>query len=134
MATIDDVARIASALPEVVEGERREGRTWSVGKKCFAWERPFTKADVKRFGKDSPPDGPILAIRCEDEEEKQAILDAGRPGFFTISHFDGYAAVLIQLIAVDDQALSNAVLDGWLACAPPRLSDQYLDQNRPADG
>ena len=46
MLTIDDVALMASALPEVVEGERRGTRIWSVNGKTFAWERPFSKADI----------------------------------------------------------------------------------------
>jgi hypothetical protein len=46
--------------------------------------------------------------------------------FFTIPHFDGYAAVLIQLPAVARPALREALLDGWLACAPARLARQYL--------
>ena len=55
------------------------------------------------------------------------MLAAGQRGFFTIPHFDGYAAVLIQLDEVDEQALREAVLDGWLACAPSRLTDAHLD-------
>ena len=35
MATLDDVARIALALPEVTEGESRGTRTWSVGGKTL---------------------------------------------------------------------------------------------------
>jgi hypothetical protein len=42
-ATLDDVARYALALPDVTEGERRGHRTWSVGGKGFAWERPYRK-------------------------------------------------------------------------------------------
>lgn len=126
MASLADVAAIATSLPEAVEGERSGTRTWSVGKKAFAWERPFTKADVKRFGDEVPPGGPILAVRVGDLSEKEAVLAAGQRGFFTIPHFDGYAAVLIQLEEVDDQALREAVLDGWLACAPSRLTEAYL--------
>jgi len=37
MATLDDAARMAAALPEVTEGESRGNRTWSVGGKAFAW-------------------------------------------------------------------------------------------------
>ena len=130
MASLEDAAEIALGLPEVTEGESRGWRTWSVGKKTFAWERPFSKADLKRFGDGPPPDGPILAVRLEDLDEKNAVLAEGRKGFFTIPHFDGYAAVLIQLKAVGKRHLREAIVDGWLACAPPRLTDDYLDRRR----
>jgi hypothetical protein len=126
MATMEDVAAIASGFPEVTEGVRHGNRTWFVAGKGFAWERPFSKADIKRFGNETPPQGPILAVRVEDLGEKEAVLAANPGGFFDIAHFEGYPAILVQLDAVTDDALREAVLDGWLACAPPRLSDAYL--------
>jgi hypothetical protein len=128
MPTLEDVARMASGLPEVTEGESRGNRTWSVGGKAFAWERPFSKADIRRFGDETPPDGPILAVRVGDLGEKEAVLAANPDGFFTIPHFDGYAAVLIQLPKASAAALREAITDGWLACAPAKLADQYLQR------
>jgi hypothetical protein len=124
MATLDDVARIAADLPEVTEGERHGTRTWFVGGKAFAWDRPFSKADIRRFGDQTPPVGPILAVRVEDLAEKEAVLAANPAAFFTIPHFDGYSAILIQLPEVSVQALRDAITDGWLACAPPALAKQ----------
>lgn len=133
MVTFDDVARMVSELPEVTEGDRFGSRTWFVGKQGFAWERPFSKADIKRFGDETPPDGPILAVRVDDLGEKEALLAADPRAFFTIPHFDGYAAVLIQLKKATKRAVREALTDGWLACAPPRLAQEFLEQE-PAAG
>ena len=124
--TIDDVAEIAMSLPEVTGGERYGNRTWSVAGKAFVWDRPFSKADIKRFGAETPPAGPIVAVRVEDLNEKEAVLAAQPKAFFTIPHFDGYAAVLIQLKKATKRALREAIIDGWLACAPPALAKEYL--------
>ena len=125
MTTLDEVARIALALPDVSEADRRGTRAWSVGGKTFAWERPYSKADLKRFDDATPPNEPIVAVRVDDLIEKEAVLAAGTRGVFTIPHFDGYAAVLIELRTVTKRALKEALVDGWFACAPRHLAERY---------
>ncbi len=125
--TLEDVAQFASELPEVEERERHGHRTWFVGNKAFVWERPFSKADLKRFGSELPPAGDIVAVKVADLDEKEAALAAQPSSFFTIAHFEGYAAVLIQLDKVSKKALKEAIVDGWLECAPPTLARRYLE-------
>ena len=127
MASLADVTGAISALPEVTEGERHGHRTWFVAGKAFAWERPFSKADIRRFGSETPPEEPILAVRVDDVGEKEAVLAAGHPGFFTIPHFDGYAAVLIELGRAAPDTVRDALTDGYLACAPAPLAQRFLD-------
>jgi hypothetical protein len=91
---------------------------------------PFSKADIKRFGESTPPAGPILALRTADLDDKEAILAMGARGFFTIPHFDGFAAVLVQLKAATKRPLRDAIEDAWLACAPARLREPFLSGSR----
>jgi hypothetical protein len=114
-ATIDDVEKIATALEGVKEIRQYGRRAWAANEKAFAWVRPFTKADLKRFGDEEPPAGPIVAVRVADLMEKEAALAANPKSFFTIPHFDGHPAVLIQLDAVDKRTLAHAVKEAWRA-------------------
>jgi hypothetical protein len=122
MVGVADAARLVMDLPEVTVGERHGNRTWFVGEKAFAWERPFSKADLRRFGTAAVPTGPTLAVAVADLRSKDAVLAAGTRGVFTIPHFDGYAAVLIQLDLVAKPALRRLLTDAWLARVPPSLS------------
>ena len=126
MATWDDVRRLALGMPEATEVDSRGRAQWRVKDKLFVWERPLRRSDLAALG-DAAPDGPILAVRVEDLGEKEAVLAAHPNAFFTIPHFDGYAAVLIQLKKATKRPVREALTDGWLACAPPRLVEQFLE-------
>jgi hypothetical protein len=130
MATRQDVDRIMGELPEVAEGEHHGHVTWSVRGKGIAWLRSFSKADLKRFGDAPIPSLPIVAVRVDDLGEKEAVLALGHKGVFTIPHFDGYAAVLIELRMVAMRPLRTTIVDGWAACAPAPLVDEHRRTRR----
>jgi hypothetical protein len=128
MADLEDVERLVAMLPEVSVGERYGHRTWAVAGKGFAWERPFSKADLKRFARDPVPQEPILALVTDGLEDKESLLQAHPGHLFTIPHFKGYPAVLMHLASAGDDDLREALLDAWLVHAPADLARAHLEQ------
>jgi len=126
VASWDDVRRIALALPETGERLSRDLSSWRVRDKLFVWERPLRPADVRALGADAPT-GAILGARVEHLVAKEALLADDPEVFFTTPHFDGYAAILVRLdqIAVED--LNEVIVEAWLARAPRRLAQEYVD-------
>jgi hypothetical protein len=125
VATWDDVRRLALPLPETEERVSREHRQWRVKDKLFVWERPLRRSDLEALGADAPP-GPILGARVEHLVAKEAMLATGDGVFFTTPHFDGYPAVLVQLDLISMDDLEEVVVEAWLARAPKRLADAYV--------
>jgi hypothetical protein len=118
MMKLADVATYAASLPGVVVGTKYGRSTWMVGDAGFAWQRPFSKADIKRFGDEMPPAGDIIAVKVQNLDAKDALLAMELPGFFTIPHFNGYAAVLIALRKARSRDVRAAILDAWRTVAP----------------
>jgi hypothetical protein len=133
VATWDDVRRIALSLPETDEGISWDMRTWRVKGKAFAWERPLRRSDLRALG-DRAPGGPILAARVEHLGAKEALLADPSGVFFTTPHFDGFAAILIQLDRIGHDDLTEVIVEAWLDRAPKRLAKAYLDSSVAAGG
>jgi hypothetical protein len=61
--------------------------------------------------------------------EKNALVADGTTPFFTIPHFNGYNAVLVQqsrLGELDRDELAEIITDAWATKAPRRLVKEHL--------
>jgi hypothetical protein len=132
--TLDDVDAFARKLPGATVGTKWAHRTWMVGGKGFAWQRPFSKADLQRFGSETPPAGEILAVHVESLDAKDALLAMALPGFFTIRHFNGYPAVLIALRQARTKDVRAAIQDAFrtVASRPPTTTRARTRRTAPA--
>jgi len=126
----DDVRRIALALPETSERTSRGWTHWRVRDKLFVWERPLLKTDLRALGDDAPS-GPILGVRTESLEAKEAMLASAPNLFFTIPHFNGYPAVLVRLSKIGARRLEDVIVEAWIARAPKRLAQEFLEAHPP---
>ena len=123
MATLQDVQRIATTLPDTIQGE--EGYSFAVlnkGKhKGFAWvwmERVYPK-------KPKVPNTEVIALRVADEEEKQMLIASNEEVFFTEPHYNGFPAVLVRLPKIEVAELAEIITDAWRCQAPAALIEAF---------
>jgi hypothetical protein len=124
MVGLDDVARVCLALPETAEVASRGNRQWKVKDKLFVWERPLRQRDLQELG-DAAPIGTVLGARVPDEGAKAALIADDPDVYFTISHFDGYPAILCRLDRLDDESLTELAAEAWACRAPRRLLAEH---------
>ncbi len=129
MATWDQVRRYALALPGTTETTSRGTAAWIVNKHFFVWERPLRKSDLAALGA-AAPNGPLLGVRTADLEMKEALLRSAPDVLFTIPHFDGYPAVLLQLDKTPQKLLKQLIIEAWIARASERSVRDYLARGK----
>jgi hypothetical protein len=136
-ATPEDVDAICAALPETWFGTSwGDVPTWLVphrvrdgqdkGRGFVLYRKPHHTAIDPATG--SPYDD-LVVIRTANADDKQALVEAEGP-FFTIPHFEGYHAVLVQLSRLGEisrEELAEVIAEAWRACAPKGLVTQHLD-------
>ena len=108
MASPDDLHRIALALPGTTEG------TWYGTPGYLVAGKGFLRVRTEE------EDGRVV-LPVADLGEKEALLGARPEAFSTTPHYDGYAAVLLRLEAVDVDELTELVTEAWRVKAPVRL-------------
>lgn len=115
MADAEDVRRLASALPHVVEIDS-DGFDFRVGGKGFVWSYPERRPGQPRVIRTD-----IAVLYVGDEAEKQALLLGEPERFFTTPAYDGMPLVMLWLGKVDLDRLEELITDAWRMRAPDTL-------------
>ena len=116
VADADDVRRIASALPHVVEIDS-DGFDFRVADKGFVWSYP-----ERLPGKPRVIRSDIAVLYVGDEAEKQALLLGEPERFFTTPAYDGLPLVMLWLEKVEVDRLRELVTDAWRMRAPEAIA------------
>ena len=68
-----------------------------------------------------------LVVFVADLGQKDALLACEPQKFFTTAHYDGYAAVLVNLAAIEGDELRELITESWRLRAPKRVLKAYQD-------
>jgi hypothetical protein len=135
-ARADDVDELCASLPQAWLGTSwGDVPTWLAphrvrdgvdkGRGFVLYRKPHRTAIDPATGE---PYDDLLILRTADEADKLALVEGAGP-FFTIPHFDGYNAVLVQLSRLGEitrRELAEVIEDAWCAVAPKALVKTWL--------
>jgi hypothetical protein len=130
-ARLKDLDTICRSLPEV-----DLGTSWGDAPTYLVRQKPkprgFVLHRAPRHDAVDPATGAeyddLVVIRTANAEDKAALVESDGP-FFTIDHFRGYNAVLLQLSRIGElevDELREVLTDAWLAVAPKTLARRFL--------
>jgi hypothetical protein len=130
-----DLDELALALPQATKELSEDGRpTYRVHGKLFCCQRG------RRTDALDPETGErlddVLMFRVADLDVKDLLLADDRGIYFTTPHFDGYAAVLVQipqLERLDRDELGDLVAEAWLTRAQKRVAQAWLAEQSARD-
>jgi hypothetical protein len=131
-ATPDDVDAICLGLPEVELGTSWGDRpTYKVpaggkGKGFVLHRAPSPNAVDPTTGQ---PYDDLLVISVPTEADKHALVEDEATPFFTIDHFNGYNAVLVQQSRLGELTLAElteVITEAWASQAPKKLVEQHF--------
>ncbi len=122
--TLDDVSRIAAALPGNEEKPAGGGLAWFVRRKAYAWESmpwPSEPAHVREIVSGEP----CIGLRLPGEDDKRALVQ-GWPDVFIDSTREVHdARIIIRLNAIDPDHLAELVTESWRTQAPRYLRNDF---------
>lgn len=129
-ATVDDIHDIARSMPgaELAPGK---AVVYQVRRKSFVFFRN-PRPDAVDPGTGERYDD-VVVFWVESDEDKHALIEDDSTPFFTTPHFDGHLSVLLRHSRVGELSrdeLAEIIYDAWLARAPKRMAQQWLDDHQ----
>lgn len=130
----DDIDEICASLPEAELGTSWGDRpTWKVprgdkGKGFLLYRAPHKSAVDPETGEMYDD---LVVIMTPTEVEKTALVEDRSTPFFTIDHFNGYSAVLVQqsrLGELSRQELVEVITEAWATKAPKKLVREHFGE------
>ena len=130
----EDIDEICGALPETELGTSWGDRpTWKVprgprGKGFLLYRAPGPTAVDPTTGERYDD---LVVITTPTEAEKLALVEDETTPFFTIDHFKGYSAVLVQQSRLGEMSrdeLAEVITEAWAAKAPRRLVREFFGE------
>jgi hypothetical protein len=116
MVTIDDVRRVALALPRAYEVLVRDRVKFRVGQIVFV---AFSR-DETQMGFGFP------------REEREALVESEPDKFLMPSRADmRYQWVEARMEALDEDEMRELVIDAWRMCVPKKVAAEYLGEELP---
>ena len=126
MATMADLDQLAMAMPQTTKQVSADGRPqYLVHGKLYCCQRGRRPDAIDPDTGERMDD--VLMFRVADVGVKELLLADDRGVFFTTPHFDGYPSVLVQLDRIGLEDLNEVIVEAWLARAPQRLAQQYVE-------
>ena len=123
-----DLDELALSLPHTTKELSDDGRpSYRAHGKLFCYRRGRRPDAIDPETGERHDD--VLMFRVADLDVKELLLADDRGVFFTTPHFDGYPAVLVQLEKIGLDDLREVIVEAWLARAPKRLAQSYIDSS-----
>lgn len=126
MPDLDDVSRLASALPGAEERMTTGGLAWFVRNKLFAWDcRPWpSTAPEARAIMEAET---VVGVKVVDEFEREALRQGWPDVFLGPTTTWGEPKVSFRLARIDPQLLAEIVTEAWRTQAPRYLRRELDD-------
>jgi hypothetical protein len=117
---LDDVRRIAVALPGTEEKPSGGGVAWFVRRKPYAWESmpwPSVVEPVRAIVRSEP----CIGVNVADDDEKRALLEGWPQTFLSAETTWSRLRIIVRLGAVESGHLAELVTESWRTQAPHYL-------------